>query len=257
VISRLRRYWLVPVVAALWEVAARWAEADYFPPPGEIVARLHELWFSGPPGRLFLTDEAVADLLPSLGRLLTGWALASLIGVVLGLALGRSRTLSALVEPLLHFGRSVPPSALLPVFLLLFKIGTPMQLASIVYGVIWPVLINSVDGGRDVDRQYLETARVFRLGAATRLLRVILPAAAPKIFAGLRLSVSLALIMMVISELYGSTEGVGHRLLVAHSQVDISAIWAAIVLLGILGVLLNTVFVAVERRLLSWHHGER
>ncbi|WP_219512098.1 ABC transporter permease [Nonomuraea ceibae] len=256
-IARLGWYWMLPVAALTWEFAARAAQAVYFPPPSVIVPRLRELWFSGPAGRLFLTDEAVADLLPSLARLFGGWALAALAGVVLGVALGRSRTLSALVEPLLHFGRSVPPSALLPVFLLLFEIGTPMQVASIVYGVVWPVLINSMDGSRYVDRQYVETGLVFRMGPGARLLRIILPAAAPKIFAGLRLSVSLALIMMVISELYGSTEGIGHRLLEAQSQFDIPAMWAGIVLLGLLGVLLNAGFLAVERLVLRWHHGAR
>ncbi|MFG1707642.1 ABC transporter permease [Nonomuraea sp. M3C6] len=254
---RLVWYWLLPVAVLAWELAARSAQAAYFPPPSRIVVRLHEMWFSGPPGRAFLTDEAVADLLPSLARLFAGWAMACVAGVLIGVALGRSRRLSALVEPLLHFGRSVPPAALVPVFLALFKIGTPMELASIVYGVIWPVLINSMDGARHVDRQYIETGVVYRLNPWQRLTRIILPAAAPKIFAGLRLSVSLALIMMIISELVGSSEGIGHRMLEAQSQFDIPAMWAGIVLLGLLGIVLNTAFLGVERLVLSWHRGAR
>ncbi|MEV0238290.1 ABC transporter permease [Nonomuraea sp. NPDC050786] len=255
--GRLVWYWLLPVAVACWELAARSAQAAYFPPPSRIVARLHELWFSGPVMRAFLTDEAVADLLPSLGRLFAGWAAACAAGVAIGVALGRSRWLSALVEPLLHFGRSVPPTTLVPVFLVLFKIGTPMQLASIVYGVVWPVLINSMDGARTVDRQYIETAAVYRLGPWQRLTRIILPGASPKIFAGLRLSVSLALIMMIISELVGSSEGIGHRMLEAQSQFDIPAMWAGIVLLGLLGIVLNAAFLGFERAMLSWHRGAR
>jgi ABC-type nitrate/sulfonate/bicarbonate transport system permease component len=257
ILRRLAWYWLLPVAAVLWEVATRQAQAVYFPPPSAIVARLHEMWFSGPPWRGFLTDEAFADLLPSLGRLAAGWAVASAVGVVAGLAIGRLSWLSAVVEPLLHFGRSVPPPTLLGVFLVFFKIGTPLQLAAIVYGVIWPVLINSADGARHVDRQYIETGQVYRLGRRDRLLRVILPAAAPKIFAGLRLSVSLALIMMVISELVASTEGIGHRMLEAQSEFDIPAMWAGIVLLGVLGILLNAAFIGVERSLLGWHRASR
>ncbi|TMR13428.1 ABC transporter permease [Nonomuraea turkmeniaca] len=251
------RYWLLPVAVLAWELAARSAQAAYFPPPSRIVVRLHEMWFSGPIWRAFLTDEAIADLLPSLARLFTGWGVACAAGVLAGVALGRSYLLSALVEPLVHFGRSVPPATLVPVFLLLFKIGTPMELAAIVYGVIWPVLINSMDGARHVDRQYIETGAVYRLSAWHRLTRIILPAASPKIFAGLRLSVSLALIMMVISELVGSSEGIGHRMLEAQSQFDIPALWAVIVLLGLLGIALNTAFLGVERLLLSWHRGAR
>lgn len=254
---RLAWYWLLPVAVVAWEMATTSIGATYFPPPSKIVVRLYEMWFSGPLSQAFLTDEALADLLPSLGRLFVGWALASAVGIIVGVALGRSQLLAALVEPLLHFGRSVPPSALLPVFLLLFKIGTPMQLASIVYGVVWPVLINSMDGARYVDRQYIETGRVFRLSSAQRLMRIILPAAAPKIFAGLRLSVSLALIMMVISELVGSSEGIGHRMLEAQSEFDIPAMWAGIVLLGVLGILLNAIFIGFERKVLAWHRGAK
>ncbi|MFI6299493.1 ABC transporter permease [Nonomuraea sp. NPDC050790] len=257
IIRRLAWYWLLPVAVLAWELFTRQAEATYFPPPSVIVVRLHEMWFSGPLSRVFLTDEAIADLVPSLSRLLLGWAMAAAAGVALGVLLGRSRWLSALADPLIHFGRSVPPSTLLPIFLILFKIGTPMQLASIVYGVVWPVLINAADGARFVDKQYVETGEVFRLSRTQRVFRIILPAAAPKIFAGLRLSVSLALIMMVVSELVGSSEGIGHRMLEAQSEFDIPAMWAGIVLLGVLGILLNAVFIGVERLVLGWHRASR
>lgn len=253
VVRRVAWYWMPPLAVLAWEFVTRSVQATYFPPPSQIVVRLHEMWFSGPVARAFLTDEAFADVLPSLARLFAGWAMACVAGVLIGVALGRSSWLSGLVEPLLHFGRSVPPAALLPVFLVLFKIGTPMELASIVYGVIWPVLINSMDGARHVDRQYIETGTVYQLSAWHRLTRVILPAAAPKIFAGLRLSVSLALIMMIISELVGSSEGIGHRMLEAQSQFDIPAMWAGIVLLGLLGIVLNAAFLGVERAMLGWH----
>jgi ABC-type nitrate/sulfonate/bicarbonate transport system permease component len=226
-----------------WELVTRSLQVVYFPPPSTILARSAELW---------LTSEGAGDILPSLGRLGLGWALAAAVGVALGLVLGRSAVLSELVGPLVHFGRSVPPAALLPVFLLFFSIGTPVQLAAIVYGVLWPVLINSIDGARFVDAQYLDTARVFKLSPLRRLTGVVLPAASPKIFAGLRLSVSLALIMMVISELYASTEGIGHRMREAEGAVDIPAMWSGIVLLGVLGIALNGLFLLVEQRALRW-----
>ncbi|GIH68003.1 ABC transporter permease [Sphaerimonospora thailandensis] len=251
----LARLWVVPVALAAWEVLTRLAQAPYFPPPSTIAARSHELWFSGPAARLFLSDEAVRHLLPSLWRLVVGWAGACLAGVLVGIAVGRSRRLAEYVNPLIHFGRSIPPPTLLPIFLVLFGVGTPTQLAAIVFGVLWPVLLNSVDGARDVDRQYLETADVFRLSRGQRLWRIILPAAAPKVFAGLRLSVSLALVMMIISELVGSTEGIGYRML--QDALDIPAMWTAIVLIGVLGFVLNAAFVRAERWLLAWHYGAR
>lgn len=136
-------------------------------------------------------------------------------------------------------------------------VGTPLQLTAIVFGVSWPVLLNALDGARHVDRRYLEAAQVFGVSRMERLTRVILPAASPKIFAGLRISVALALIMMIVSEYVGSTEGVGYRMLIAQSQVDVLSMWTAIVLLGLLGLVLNTAFLRFERRMLVWHRGAR
>ncbi|GIH67715.1 nitrate ABC transporter permease [Microbispora siamensis] len=248
------RLWTVPVVVAVWEAAARAAESVYFPPPSAILARLRELWFSGPPARLFLSDAALADFLPSLGRMFGGWALACLGGIALGVAIGRSKTLAGYVDPLIEFGRAIPPPTLIPLFVVLFKADARMQVATIVYGVVWPVLVNSVDGARYVDRLHIETARVFGLSRAERLTRVILPAAAPKIFAGLRLSLSLALILMVVAELAGSaTSGIGYELLYTQQNFDLPGMWGTIALLGVLGFLLNSSFLVVERRTLSWH----
>ncbi|MEV0169268.1 ABC transporter permease [Nonomuraea fuscirosea] len=249
----LIRLWVIPLVLVLWELAARGLADTDFPPPTTIIARMHALWFSGPAGRLFLTDDAVGNLLPSLGRMFGGWILAALIGVLLGTALGRSRTATDYVDPLMEFGRSIPPPLLLPVFVLLFQVELTTQLATIVFGVIWPVLLNSVDGARSVDRGYTETATVFGLTRAQRLRLVVLPAAAPKIFAGLRLSLSLALILMVITELVGGTNGIGYQLLQAQRSFDGAGVWAAIALLGALGYLVNSLFVLAERHVLVWH----
>jgi ABC-type nitrate/sulfonate/bicarbonate transport system permease component len=249
--------WLVPVAVAGWELAARRAGAVYYPPPSEIAARMFDLWFSGPAHSLFLTQEARDNLGPGLARLLGSWAIAAVAGVSLGFALGRSARLSGYLDPILQFSRAIPPPTLIPLFLALFRVGTEMQMVTIVFGVLWPVLLNSVDGARHVEPQYLDTARVFTLTRAQRLLRVILPAASPKIFAGLRVSLSLALILMVISEFVGSTDGIGFSLLLTQRNFDIPGMWACIALLGLLGLVLNTALLLAEHRLLGWHHRER
>ncbi|MCK2221543.1 ABC transporter permease [Actinomadura sp. ATCC 31491] len=249
----LARFWVIPVVLVVWELIGRALEDTDFPPPTTIVTRMYELWFSGPVSRLFLTDDAVDNLLPSLGRMFTGWVLAAVAGILLGVLLGRSRTATDYVDPLIEFGRAIPPPLLLPVFIVLFQAGLPMMLAAIVFGVIWPVLLNSIDGVRTVDRTYTETAVVFNLSKEQYLRLVLLPAASPKIFAGLRLSLSLALILMVISELFGSTNGIGYQLLQAQRSFDGAGVWATIALLGVLGYLVNSLFVLAERRLLVWH----
>ncbi|GAA3593632.1 ABC transporter permease [Nonomuraea rosea] len=249
----LSRLWVIPAVLVVWEIAGRFLEDTDFPPPTTIVARMWELWFSGPISRVFLTDDAIENLLPSLGRMFSGWILASVIGVLLGVLLGRSRSAADYVNPLIEFGRAVPPPLLVPLFVVLFQVELTTQLATIVFGVIWPVLLNSIDGARAVDRTYTETATVFNLSRMQRLRVVVLPAASPKIFAGLRLSLSLALILMVITELIGGSNGIGYQLLQAQRSFDGAGVWAAIALLGVLGYVVNSLFVLAERRVLVWH----
>ncbi|PRX48926.1 ABC-type nitrate/sulfonate/bicarbonate transport system permease component [Nonomuraea fuscirosea] len=230
-----------------WEVITRIHHLLYFPPPSTVIARAYDLWFAG---AAFLTDQAIEDLLPSLTRLALGWTLAAALGLTAGIALGLSPVLAALTNPILHIGRAIPPPALLPLFLATIPIGTPIQLATIIYAVTWPILITTADGIRSIDRAFLDTATVFRLQRRRRLLSVLIPAAAPRILAGLRLSVSLALIMMVVSELAASTDGLGYRLQQAAGTLDIPAMWAVIVLLGTAGITANTAFLRLQRHLL-------
>ncbi|MEV8632827.1 ABC transporter permease [Streptosporangium sp. NPDC051023] len=251
------RLWLVPVALVLWEAGTRAAANPYFPPPTTIVVRMRDMWLTGPASRLWLSDSALENFPPSLGRLFAGWAIAGVIGILLGVMLGRSVVLARFVDPLVHFGRAIPPPMLLPLLIALMSIGTQMQLTTIVFGVVWPVLLNTVDGARYVDRQHVETARVFGFSRGQRLWRVILPSSMPKIFAGLRLSLSLALILMVISELVGSTNGIGFQLRAAERAFDPPGLWGALVVLGLLGYALNLAFFTVERRVLSWHRAAK
>ena len=250
--------WAVLVAGvAAWEALARWKQSTFFPPPSQIVARMHQLWFSGPAAHLFLTSDATANILPSLGRIFAGMAIAAALGVAAGLAIGRSAAAAGYVEPLFHFARAIPPVALAPVFIVLFNLGTQMELATIVFGTVWPILLNTADGARSIDPLQAETARAFQLSAAARLIWLIVPGAAPKIFSGLRLGLSLSLILMVFSELVGSGNGIGYELTNASSSFDLPAMWSGIVLLGILGYILNLLLLAVELRVLAWHRGAR
>jgi ABC-type nitrate/sulfonate/bicarbonate transport system permease component len=238
---------------AVWQIVTELARAPYFPTPATIGKTMVDLWLSGPASRLYLSDMVFDDVVPSILRLLGGWAGAGVVGVALGLVLGRSATLYDYVSPTLTFLRSVPPPALLPVFIVLFPLGTPMQLAMIIFGVIWPILLNTIDGAHTLDETVVETTRSMRLSRTRFLTTVVLPAALPKIFAGLRVSLSLALILMVISELVGSVNGIGYQLILAQRNFDLPQMWAGIVLLGILGYVLNALLVAVQNRVIGWH----
>lgn len=237
----------------VWQLVTVLAEDPFFPPPASIGETMVDLWLSGPASQLWLSEAVFDDVVPSLLRLLSGWAVAGIAGIVLGLMLGRSDKLHDYFSPTISFLRSIPPPALLPVFLVLFPIGTPMQLATIIFGVVWPVLLNTIDGAHTLDETVVETTRSMRLSKPRFLATVVLPAALPKIFAGLRVSLSLALILMVISELVGSTNGIGYQMISDQRDFAFTEMWAAIVLLGILGYVLNVLLLAVQNRVIGWH----
>jgi ABC-type nitrate/sulfonate/bicarbonate transport system permease component len=248
----IARLAVLAAAVAAWQLGTEAANSPFYLPPSQIVPDMYHLWFSGPASHLWLTPDATANLLPSIGRMLAGWAIGAVAGIAIGVAIGRLPLLADLTEPVVHFARAVPPPALVPVFLFVFNIGTPMEIAAIIFGVIWPVLLNSIDGARHVHPGHLETARAFRVPPLTRLTRIILPSAAPQILAGLRLSLGLALVLMIVSEFVGSTNGIGNEMLKDQSLFNVPGMWDIVVLLGLLGMIINTAFGLVERRVLAW-----
>jgi ABC-type nitrate/sulfonate/bicarbonate transport system permease component len=251
------RYGLGIVLVVLWQFAAKQAGSIFFPPPLEIVQRAAELWLSGPPSRLFLSNSVFQDVIPSLFRLLGGWVLAVVVGVPLGILIGHSRNVSDFLNPTLQFLRAIPGPALIPVFIILLGTESPMRITLIAFGSIWPILLNTIEGTRTVDPIQLDTARAFRLPALARLRRIALPAAMPKIFAGMRVSLSLAVILMVVSELVASTSGIGYRIQNAQILFLLTDMWCGIVLLALIGYSLNWLFLKFEDYVLAWHRGAR
>jgi ABC-type nitrate/sulfonate/bicarbonate transport system permease component len=241
----------------LWQLLAMRAGSIFFPPPTDIAKRAVELWLSGPPSHLFLGDGVFQDILPSLFRLLAGWSIALVFGVALGTLVGRSRQLSELLDPTLQFLRAIPGPALIPVFILLLGTESTMRIVLIAFGSVWPALLNTIDGTRTVDPIQLDTASAFRLPRGALVWRIVLPAALPKIFAGIRISLALAVILMVVSELIASTNGIGYRIQNAQIMFMMTDMWCGIVLLAFIGYTLNRLFLMVEHRALHWHRGAR
>jgi ABC-type nitrate/sulfonate/bicarbonate transport system permease component len=255
---RLGERWAVVLAVGLvWQAVTVRADEVFFPPLSDILGRAYQNWLSGPASSLFLTPAVADDVAPSLARLLAGWLLAVVAGVGVGIAVGLVRNLGDYVEPLVEFVRSIPPPALIPPFLVMLGIGTQMKVALIAVGVVWPILLNTIEGVRSVDQAALDTGRAFRTRWWRGVTHIVLPAAAPKIFAGLRVSLSIALILMVISEMVAANDGIGFAIVTAQRSFAILDMWAGIVLLGVLGYLLNTLLLMVERRVLAWHRGAR
>jgi ABC-type nitrate/sulfonate/bicarbonate transport system permease component len=240
---------LVPIaiVAVLWAWTAQ-SDTFYYPPLQDVFQEFGDNW---------LFERFGSDVWPSLRRMFIGYFLAVIVAVIVGIALGSSRTLRRAVSPLVEFLRSIPPPALLPFAIVVIGVGDDMKIFIIAFVCLWPVLLNTIDGINGIDPTLRDIARVYGVSGRDRLLRMTLPAAAPQIFAGMRLSLSLAVILMVISEMVASTNGIGFFVLQSQRSFAIPEMWSGILLLGILGYVLNLVFVIVERRVLAWHRGAK
>lgn len=254
--TRLRgvtqRWILFVCVLVVWELVTLVVRSPFFPPPTDIVPTGFKLWFTGPASQLFLTDAVYTHIFPSLGRLLVGWLGASLVGIVAGIALGRSKHGLEYFGPLFAFLRSIPPVFLLPFFIVIFGIESSEKIALIAFGTLWPMLLNTVDGARSVDQIKEDTARSFGVPRVQWIMMVVLPAALPRIFAGLRVSLSLSLVLMIISELQASATGMGVALVDFQRSYEYPSMWALIVLLGVLGYSFNSLLLFAERRVLAW-----
>lgn len=231
-------------LVAWWWFGSANSTSIYFPPLAGIAEAFNELW---------LFERWPSDVLPSLQRMGIGYALSVVVGILLGVLIGYSRFARQTLAPYIDFLRSIPPAAVLPLAIVLFGIGDGMKIFVVVFGAIWPILLNTADGVRSVDQTLLNTMRAFNVPTSRTISRVIIPAALPQVFAGLRTSLSLAIILIVVSELTTSTNGLGYFILNAQRTFAITDMWSGILLLGFIGVGFNIVFVAVERIALRWY----
>ncbi|HWM17668.1 MAG TPA: ABC transporter permease [Microbacterium sp.] len=234
------------LLLVIWGIWSTISPEKFFPSPVVIAQAFVETWV----GPAFFID-----VLPSLGRLALGIILAIVIGIAAGILIGMVQWLRELLDPLLEFFRAIPPPVLIPVISLLLGATDAMRVAVIVAGAVWPVLLNTIDGVRATDSVMTETARSFAITRGERLRFLILPSASPRIMAGVRQALSVALIVMVISEMFNSSSGLGYRITYFQRNYLIAEMWSGIVLLGLVGVLLAVIFGIVERRVLRWYHG--
>ncbi|MGX1163692.1 ABC-type nitrate/sulfonate/bicarbonate transport system permease component [Arthrobacter sp. SLBN-100] len=240
-----------------WQLVTTAVRFPYFPPPSRIIANAVSRWFDGPWYMLWVGPNAATQLLPSIERLLAGWAIAVIVGIAVGFAIGLLPRFARYVEPPMTFVRNLPPTALIPVFLLILGVGDSMKIIFISSTVVWPILLNTIDGVQSVDQTQLSTARSYGIRRSRVLSHIILPSALPKIFAALRISLSLALILMVISEMVAATNGIGFEILKGQRTFRIVDMWSGIIVLSVLGFLLNQIVQLIEHRALRWHRGAR
>lgn len=236
------------LLVLLWWASTLGAVNFFVPTPATLVKKFGEVWFSP---RFF------TDVLPSIGRLLVGVASAILIGIVGGVLIGSFKWLRSLLEPTLEFFRAIPPPVLVPVLILLMGVTDSMKVAVIISGCVWPVLLNTIEGVRAVDGVLSDSAHSYGIHGWARVKYLVLPSASPQIMAGVRQSISLGLILMVISEMFASSSGLGFTIVQFQRSFAIPEMWSGIVLLGLLGVGLSFIFQWAERNILRWYHGQK
>ena len=237
---------VLAALVALWWAAshAGWVSRVFLPTPEATGASLAE----------GLRGDLLGYTLATVGRMLEGWLLASVFGVVLGAAIGVSPSVRAWVQPTLEFIRPLPASALLPLAISIFGLNPGMVLFVVAFGAMWPVLLATVHGFAAVEPRLSEVARCLQLPRAAFVWKIGLPNALPDILAGMRLSMTISLIVAVVGEMIASQSGLGQAILLAARSFRASELFAGIALLGLIGFASNALLALAEKKLLRWQH---
>lgn len=236
------------LILLLWEISTRAAPKLqlYLPPISFVLTALGKSALSGP---------IVPHLAVTVGRFLQGYLLAAAIGVSLGIVLGYFRFLHSLLEMVIEFLRPMPSVAIIPVAVLMLGIGDSMIVAVTVYASLWPVLINTIDGVRHIESILIQTGRTFGLKRWQLLWQIILPAASPYVVTGLRIGLSIALILVTTAEMVAGSKGMGFFILDEERSMNSGNMYAGIFVVATLGYGLNRVFLLFEAKMLKWRQG--
>jgi ABC-type nitrate/sulfonate/bicarbonate transport system permease component len=202
---------------------------------------------------LFFTRTAsLMEVWTSLYRALGGFAAAAVVGILLGILMGRSKTIAGLLDPLFSGTYAVPKLALFPIFIFVFGIGSLSKVALVFLECLYPIVIMSYAGARSVNRVLLWSAQNMGASRADILRRVVIPATAPFIFAGFRVAVPVAMIVVVITEMVSSADGLGYLVIYSLSSLRTDRMLAVVVVIALLGYALDKAVVLARDRLIYW-----
>jgi len=246
--TRLSGGVLLLILILLWELLPRYGilYAHYFPPFSAVMGALFEGFRSG---------EILKHTGISISRAFRGYFLAVVIGVGLGTLAGTIRWLSDLLEITVEFLRPMPSVALVPIAILLFGTSDNYNISIITFGCTWPIFVNTFEGTKSIDTQWIDTARVYGTTRFDLLRKVVVPAALPYIVSGLRISLASAIIIVTVTEMLASFKGLGCFIMETYNAYQIPQMYSGIITIGIVGYGLNRLFLAVEGRVMAWHKG--
>jgi NitT/TauT family transport system permease protein len=244
-VKLVERWYSIPLLLVVWQVVVATGLVQSRLLPGPV-----EVWS-------VLVAEIGNGQLPyhatvTVSRALVGFVLAALIGVPFAAAMARSELWRNLFEPIFFLGYPVPKIALFPVFTYIFGIGAPSKVAFTFLECLYPIVVTAFFGFRGVQTRLIWTAANFGASPNVILRRVVLPAALPSIFAGLRIALPIALIIVVVTEMIGDSRGLGYYITIWSTRFSFSHVYAAIFVIGVCGFLLDQCLVLVRRRVIYW-----
>lgn len=236
---------VIALFLAVWETAPRIGLVDsvFLPPLSQVV----EAWFT-----LLGNGQLWEHVSASLSRALAGFALAILVSIPLGVAIGWYRPVADFLNPILELFRNTAALALLPVFVLILGIGETSKVALVIYASSFPILLNTISGVRTVDPLLIKSARSLGLSPIRLFQKVILPAAVPTIFTGLRMAAASSILVLIAAEMVGAKAGLGYLITASQLNFQIPNMYAGIVTIALVGVVFNGILVAIEARLSGW-----
>jgi len=246
--TRLSGALLLVLLIVLWELLPRLGlvYAHYFPPFSTVMVAL----WKGIQSAEILRHSAI-----SISRAFRGYALAIVIGVSLGTLTGTIRWLSDSLEITVELLRPMPSVALVPIAILLFGTSDYYNISIITFGCTWPIYVNTFEGTRSIDTQWIDTGRIYGASRLDLIRKVIIPAACPYIVSGLRVSLGTSIIIVTVTEMLASYKGLGFFIMESYGAYLIPKMYSGVIVVGVIGYGLNRLFLEVEDHFMAWHKG--
>jgi ABC-type nitrate/sulfonate/bicarbonate transport system permease component len=243
--SRISGVLLIVLLLIIWQWSV--VSGSFQSPSLPSVSSVFKSW-----GDLLLSGDLFKQLGSSLYRMFLGYCIAAAFGIFFGLLMGYYRFFYFLLEPLVEILRPIPTPAYIPIAILFLGLDTEMKVFLIAIATFFPILLNTFSGVRQVDQVQIDTGRTFGLKSGEIVRKIILPCAIPHIFTGLRISLGIGLIMVVISEMVAANSGIGYFILQAQRTFEVTNMYAGIFTLGVVGYLLNVIFLKLEKKIVHW-----
>jgi NitT/TauT family transport system permease protein len=239
------------VLLAIWHLSTAGRPGSLIPPPYDVWQELRDLAIGG------VNDDAYSEtlyvhLLASVSRVYGGFALALVIALPLGMLIGRVPLIRQLVDPTIQILRPVPVTAWLPLAMIIFGVGPRSAVFLVFLGAFYPMLVNTIFGVRSVEPRLFEAAAMLGCRGSAQFFRVVLPAALPSIFTGMRLAQGFAWVVIVVGEMTGVPTGLGAIIMEARELSRTEIVISGMIVIGVFGFLSDQLIVLIGRRLLAW-----